>query len=191
MLFSAIHSLLLWLTKLVLKEGGGEAIGSMVWLRISFFGLLNLRISPPPQSHHNHSSSKSDLPVRNIKRNRRNQHVLLTSNTHTHTHTHTLHSAKKKRVQYFIQEASLDVMLPRILDLPHLFYFCVDRAETHKIGQSFYGLTQNKLQHFPNQVYLIENSYSNNISKVYQNRSSGTMCNLHKFKMAAIQGWMH
>lgn len=58
----------------------------------------------------------------------------------------------------------------------------------HILGQSKYDLTQNKLQKFPNQVYLIANGPSKNISKVYQNRSCGSMRNLHKFKMAAIQG---
>ena len=51
--------------------------------------------------------------------------------------------------------------------------------------QSNYEMTQNKLQqkqiwcHFNGKIVL------NNILKVYENRRSGTMPNLHKFKMAA------
>ena len=55
----------------------------------------------------------------------------------------------------------------------------------YAIVQSNYEMTQNKLQqkriwcHFNGKILL------NNILKVYKNRRSGTMPNLHKFKMAA------
>ena len=48
------------------------------------------------------------------------------------------------------------------------------------------GLTQNKLQQKRFIPHFKRNFSLNNILKVYQNRSGGTMPNLHKFKMAAI-----
>ena len=49
-----------------------------------------------------------------------------------------------------------------------------------------YDLTHRKLQQKWNNLYAFWNSVKNNNSKVYQNQRSGTMPNLHKFKMAAI-----
>ena len=43
------------------------------------------------------------------------------------------------------------------------------------------------MQQKPFHVHLTRNTTENNISKVYQNRSFGTMPNLHKFKMAAVE----
>ena len=48
------------------------------------------------------------------------------------------------------------------------------------------GSTQNKLQQKRVIAHFVRNCSLNNISKVYQNRRSGTVPNLHKFKMAAI-----
>ena len=51
-------------------------------------------------------------------------------------------------------------------------------------------MTPHKLQQKRFHLYAIWNSAINNVSKVYQNQRSGTIPNLHKFKMADIPTYL-